>query len=716
MSEELNEELDGEDDIIEVLNMLSAAQEADKDQRELAREDEHFYYKEDGQWEPDVLQRFAGKPRYTFDKTTPIVDAIRGEILQSEFSIKLVAGVGKSSEENADLMMGIIRNIQNISGFKDITHQAATGALVTGQAGWRVTTAYVDEDSFDQDLMIELISNFNDRVWFDPAAERQDKSDANYCFVLQSLSCEDYEAMFPDAESYASVGDDISSNVYVNKPKVIIVGEYIYKKTKKKTLVMMDNGQVYEDTEDFKAIKDELEAAGVKEARRRVKDDIVICTRFFNGQDWLGDENETVFDFIPVIPVYGEYVISENKSVWHGKIRKLKDQQRVYNYARSRQIEEIALSPRAKWMVTGEQIEGFEEEFARMNTSVSPVQRYNHVDNQPPPFQAGGALPNPALDNACAAMSQDIIETGGVFAANLGNNPNAQSGVAIRQLQNKGDTSTVKYFNNLGIAITHTARILVKAIKKIYDTERQIRILSEDNSSEIKTINQQVFDQQSQRMITVNDLTQGQYDVICSYGAAFQNRQQESVAALIEIAQVDPSVIQLGKDILLKNTNAPSMDILSERARAQMLQQGIIPESQMTDEEKQAAQQKAQQAQQNAQQDPNVMAAQALVMEANAKMKGAENQAQKVQYDAQIQMAKVGIDQEKSQFDMMMEKLDKQTQILQAFFNGQKTQAETKKIMVDTAITGSQAIQNLEQQDREIAQTDAMIDNSMQQM
>jgi len=257
-------------------------------------------------------------------------------------------------------------------------------------------------------------------------------------------------------------------------------------------------------------------AAGVKEARRRVKDDIVVCTRFFSGQDWLGVSNETVFDYLPVIPVYGEYVISENKSVWHGKIRKLKDQQRVYNYARSRQIEEIALSPRAKWMVTGEQIEGFEEEFARMNTSVSPVQRYNHIDGQPPPFQAGGALPNPALDNAFAAMSQDIIETGGVFAANLGSNPNAQSGVAIRQLQNKGDTSTVKYFNNLGIAITHTAKILVKAIKKIYDTERQIRILSEDNSSEIKTINQQVFDQQSQRMITVNDLTQGQYDDICS--------------------------------------------------------------------------------------------------------------------------------------------------------------------------------------------------------
>jgi len=63
-----------------------------------------------------------------------------------------------------------------------------------------------------------------------------------------------------------------------------------------------------------------------------------------------------------------------------------------------------------------------------------------------------------------------------------------------------------------------------------------------------------------------------------------------------------------------------------------------------------------------------------------------------------------------------MEKLDKQAAIIQSFADVQKTQAETKKIMVDTAITGSQAIQNLEQQDREIAQTDQMIDNSVNQM
>ena len=704
------------DDITDVLNRLSSAQEADKDMRELAREDEHFYYKEGGQWESDVFQKMDGHPRYTFDKTTPIVDAIRGEILQSDFSIKVVPGVGEASEDNADVLMGLIRNIQNISGFKDITHASATGGLVTGQDGWRIVTQYVDEDSFDQDLMLEKVANFNDRVWFDPASEKQDRSDAEYCFVLQTLSCEEYEKRFPDAESYASVGNDVSHNVYSHKPKVIIVGEYLYKERKKKTLIMMDNGLVYEESEEFKSVLDELEGAGVKEKRRRVKEDVIVCSRFFNGSDWLDDSRETVFDWLPVIPVYGDFVISENKCVWHGKVRKLKDQQRVYNYARSRQIEEVALSPRAKWMVTPEQIEGYEKEFGAMNTSAAAFQRYNHEEGQPPPYQAGGALPNPALDAACAAMSQDIIETGGIFAANLGDNPNAQSGVAIRQLQNKGDTSSVKYFNNLGIAISHTGRILIKAIKKVYDTERQIRLMAEDGTAEIKQINEQIFDSQSMQTVTLNDLTIGQYDVVCSYGAAFQNRQQESVAALLELGAIDPSLIQMGKDILLKNTQAPGMDILADRARAQLLQQGLIPEDQLTDEEKQ----KIAQAQQNQQPSPEMVTAQAFAKEADAKLLTAQTNQQKAGAEAQLNAAKHGLEQEKTQFQQMMEKIQLISETVQGLANIQNVQADTAVKLREAsgidAIISAQGAQNIEQQNEEISKTDELIDKSINQV
>lgn len=707
---------EGDDDVSEIVAMLEKAQTADEDQREQARENEHFIYKADGMWEPNVVKMFSDAPRYTFDKTTPIIDSIAGEILQAEFAIKVIPGSGVSSKENAEIYTGLIRNIENISGFEDIVHSTAYGMLVSGQDGWRVVTEYIDEDSFDQDLKIEKLANFNDRVWFDPSSEKQDRSDAEWVIVLHKISHEEYERRFPDLEQCSSLDDNVTGTVYTHKPEdMVTIGEYIYKKRKKRELVEMSNGMVFDkESDEYKSIFDELAAAGVTEKRTRKRDDVIVCARFFDRDKWLSASKETVFDYIPVIPVYGSFIISENKQVWANgsKVSRLKDQQRVYNYVRSRQITEIALAPRAKWMVTPEQIEGFEGEFAKMNTSQAPFQRYNHEDGQPPPFRAGGAEMNPALDQAAAAMAQDIIETGGVFAANLGDNPNAQSGVAIKALQNKGDTGTIKYFRALEVAIAHTGRILIKAIKKVYDTERQIRILAEDGTSEIKTINQAVFDQQSGKMVTLNDLSQGQYDVVCSSGASFQNRQQETVQAIIEMGAYDPSIIQQGKDILLKNTNAPGMDILSERARDQLFKQGMIPQSQLTDEELQ----QAQAAQQNQQPDPNVIASQAMMAEAQAKMKSAEVQAAKVEYDAQIQMAKIGIDQEKTKFDMMMERLDKQAAMLQAFFDAQKTQAETKKIMVATAISGAQAVKNIEQQDREIAQTDAIIDKSINQL
>jgi Phage P22-like portal protein len=712
---------EGDEDVSEVVSMLEKAQSADADQREQARENEHFIYKADGMWEPSVVKMFSDAPRYTFDKTTTIIDSIAGEILQAEFAVKVIPGSGAASKENAELYTGLIRNIENISGFEDIVHATAYGMLVSGQDGWRVVTEYIDDDSFDQDLKIEKIANFNDRVWFDPASEKQDRSDAEWVIVLHQITHEEYERRFPDEDDQcASIGDAVTSQVYSHKPEdMVTIGEYIYKKRKKRELVEMSNGMVFDKgSDEYLSAADELAAAGVTEKRTRKRDDVVVCARFFDNDKWLSKSKETVFDYIPVIPVYGSFIISENKQVWvnGSKVSRLKDQQRVYNYVRSRQITEIALAPRAKWMVTPEQIEGFEGEFAKMNTSQAPFQRYNHEEGQPPPFRAGGAEMNPALDQAAAAMAQDIIETGGVFAANLGDNPNAQSGVAIKALQNKGDTGTVKYFRALEVAIAHTGRILIKAIKKVYDTERQIRILAEDGTSEIKTINQSVFDQQSGQMVTLNDLSQGQYDVVCSSGASFQNRQQETVQAIIEMGQYDPSIIQQGKDILLKNTNAPGMDVLSERARDQLFKQGMIPEAQLTDEERQ----QAQMAQQNQQPDPNMIASQAMMTDAQAKMVDAETKKSQADVNAQIQIAKLQNDKEKAQFDMMMEQLSKQAEVMQGLYSAQKTQAETLKLIREAmgvdAVMSQQGVQNYEQQNQEIAKADTIIDQSINQM
>ena len=716
MAREKTETEEMAQEVEEVLEQLKLAQEADSDIRDMAREGEHFVYKRDGQWEPEVVTRFSDMPRYTFDQATPIIDSICGEIEQMDFACRAIPAGGDADEKTAETMDGLFRHIENISDAKSIYRAAIRSAVVTGQAGWRLRTDYVNDESFDQDILIEQVPNFNDRVWFDPSSEKQDRSDAEWAIVLHAMPCEKYEEVFGEDYGYSSVGDGKTTTVYSKKPEQVIVGEYIYKKYSPVDLVLMSNGAVYPDDEDFKAISDELEKAGIKEIKRRERKDAIVCIRFFNGSQWLGEAKETPFSMIPVIPVYGDFLISENKVIWRGKIANIIDPCRVYNYVRSREIAEGALAPRAKYWMTPEQAAGHEQKLGSLNTNQDPVQFYNHVDGQMPPQQQGGAQINQGLEVIAQAMATDIQKSSSTFDANVGANPNVQSGVALKALQNKGDIGTVKYVKSLEIAIRQTAIVIAQAVKKVYDTPREQRIIKPDGSPDRVKLQDIAIDQQTGRQIILNDLTKGQYDFICTAGKGFQNKQQETIETMLSMGQYDPTILQVGKDVMLKSLNDPNMDILANRVRAQMVAQGQIPESELTDQEKAELQAKAQQQQQP---DPNMMAAQANMMLAQAELKKADNQAQKNQIDAQIAAAQLQGKQEVDKMTMMLKQMEQQSQALQAMFDMQKTQAETLKILREAmgvdAVISQGAGQIYEQQVGEISQTDQYIDQNLQQ-
>ena len=414
---------------------------------------------------------------------------------------------------------------------------------------------------------------------------------------------------------------------------------------------MMSSGQVLEDNEDFNTIKDELEAMGVTEVKRRTRMKDTVYVRKFDAQDWLGSKQKTVFSMIPVIPTYGNFRNVEDKTLYFGVVEKLYDPQRVLNYSLSREIEEGALAPRAKYWMTPKQASGHEDELSTMNTNTDPVQFFN-VDEASPgiPQQNGGAQINPGLSRVSEGMRTMIGQSAGLFASNMGDNPGLQSGVAIKQLQNKGDIGTIKYFKAQEIAIARTAKILVDAIPSVYDTQREVYLLNEDGSQESETLNQTIIDQQTGQPITLNDLSIGSYDVVCSSGASFQNRQQESNAALLEMAQIDPSLIQMSGDVMLKNVDAPGMDILAERKRQQLLTAGAIPAEQQTDEEQQMMAQQAQS--QGEQPDAMMVAAQAEMQKAQAMSDKNQLAMQKLQLDAQRNQQAAQLDAQKQQMAM----------------------------------------------------------------
>lgn len=636
-----------------VKNLLEEAQGAEKDQRQAARDAKLFVYKRDGQWDPYAWQKMEGRYRGTFDMCTPIIDNIAGEIEQSDFTLRVSPAGGEASEDIADIYDGLIRNIRNISNAEEVFNQAGRANAVCGFDAWEITQEYVDSDSFDQDLMIKRIPDAVNSVWFDTGSTKQDRSDAMWACVLTAIPTKEYEERFPEGTG-KSVSTDERNSAYWQKAEKVLIGRIVYKKPITRELVLMSDGSVY-DSEEFEPVKDELSQQGITEVRRRKREGHKVYSRLFDAGKWLTDEEETVFSHLPIIPVYGNFEVIENKVIYFGKIEKLYDQQRSLNYAMSRDIEDGALSPSPTIWMTREQAAG--HDYSRMNVDRAPVRLFN-VDPELPtyvPQLSGGPVPSTGLQTTIGNMQQMISNSANFFNAQQGNSNPTQSGVAGAQQIEQGNIGSIKWFKSLEIAICQTGKVLIDAIPKVYDATRQVRILEEDGTGKMVTLNDVVLDVTPEGVVPreLNDLSVGQYDVVCNVGPAFNNQQKEMAAAFLEMANVVPGLADIASDVWVKNQQAPGMDQIAERLRKIQFANGNIPESQWTDEEREEYQRQQElAAQQPPQEDPMMVAARAEEQKAQADLVQAQNEQMKMQGEFHLKQQ----DQEIQMFSLQLKR------------------------------------------------------------
>jgi hypothetical protein len=568
----------------ETITRLRDVQGTQRDMRQAVREAHYFVDKRDGQWEPEIITRMRGKPRYTDDRTNPIVNQIAGELKQADFSIKIRPAGGDATKQLAEIRNGIIRNIRNMSNADTIFSNAGRKVIKGGYAAWLIAHDYYDADSYDQDLQVEPLHDAHDRVWLDSGDLSDDGSDANWGVILHYITKEDYEDKF-DGAFPASIGTGALNSVYYYKPDSITIGHYYYIKEETSSLLLMSDGSVLKASEDVESILDELELKGITVEDSRETKSRVCYFRMFDANKWLGKEERTVFDCIPIVPVYGNFEVAEGKILYRGVVEKMMDMQRVHNYAVSRNVEEVALAPRKKIFMTKEQAEGHEKSISTMNTNMDPVQFYNAQGAVQQPYEIQSNAANSAVLALSESSDQAISRSAGLFAANMGDNTNLQSGIALETQIDRGNNGTSIYFDAMETAIRRTGVILNKAIPLVYDATRQVRLLKEDGTMEMAIMNNVVYDQDTRSDVTLNDLSSGKYDVVCDIGRAYKNRQQEAADMFLKASERDPSLMQVGGDIWLQNVNAVGFDKIAERLRGLAIQNGVIPKEQLTEDE-----------------------------------------------------------------------------------------------------------------------------------
>ena len=579
-----------DDDLIKIhetaLRRFQRVQDKERSQRRLAVEDLKFAQTEDGQWDDDAIEKRVNRPRYTINRVAGAIDQLDGDQRQNRTDIKIRPVSGGATEETAKTMTGLIRNIESQSKAKDSYDNGFNEVTNGGFGGWRVITAFSDDDPFDQDIFIEPILDATTSLWFDDSAKRYDRRDSGWAFLTVDMPTEEHEDRFPDKPAIAWPKDLHSLRLgngcdMWRKDNSIQVAEYWVKIPTIKTIGKLSDGRIIDLDEDGKAL-DELAREGVRLIKSKKLESHNVAMYLMDGGSILEGKQEWAGKFIPLIPMYGRQTHIEGKTYTRGLVRFAKDPARIYNYGTSTGIETTALSPKDPYWYTPKQVEGHKTVYENFNTKNSPFMPYNPDPDAPgPPVRSGAPAVNNALMAQINQASMDLYHVTGMQPPSFAANPELKSGKAIQAQERLGDRGSYIYTDNLEKSIDYTADILVDLIPRIYDTERQVRIMAQDGETELVTVNEEVLDQSGEKIL-VNDLTAGKYDTVTKTGPAFATQREESANQIIDLIGTSPTFEALALDLVAKDLPILESKELTKRVRKQMISQGVV---EPTDEE-----------------------------------------------------------------------------------------------------------------------------------
>jgi len=428
----------------------------------------------------------------------------------------------------------------------------------------------VSDDAFEQHILIERIREPLS-ITLDMNAERADFSDAEWMFYEYDLSKEEFKHKWPDQDlsDFATSG---AMPGWLDRDSVR-VAEYWFKERTKKTIYLLGDGTVTD-----RAIP------GLPVIRQREVESVKVRRATMAGWTFLDEPQDWPGTMFPFAIVTGEEYRIKNKTDYRGIVRNAIDAQRMYNYWRTMETENIALAPKTPFLVADDQIEGLEQEWNNLNTVPMPYVRYNANSQAPMPHQIQPPQIPTAYANASAVCVDEIKSTTGLFNASLGDGGTESSGRAILARQREGDTATFLWVDNLNRAIRYTGKILVELIPKIYDSERVVRVLGPDASNEQVAINRVVGDGMGGTTI-INDMSFGRYDVIVESGPSFATKRVEALNHMVEIARMNPAIMQVAGDLMVKAMDWEGAEEIAERLKLMLPPQILAAEKQGEDGE-----------------------------------------------------------------------------------------------------------------------------------
>jgi hypothetical protein len=532
---------------------FKAAVEAENKTRLSMLDDKKFLYID--HW-PDKIRRAReadDRPCLQIDRLKPQIKQVTNQQRAMRPAVQVSPVDSGADPDVAEVLQGLIRHIEINSDADDAYDQAGRDQVETGLGWIRIRTEYCDDESGNQDVLIDRVRNpFS--IYRDPSAQKRDCSDMKFAFEVSDLLPEEVEAQYGkkyavSAAEFSSIGDDAPNWMIGEKIRVAKYWEVTTAREPK-------------ELEGGKSITVE---------RRTVRCYVLTGLSVIESYDWPGK-------YIPLVPVLGEETDIEGEVTLSGITRGAKDPQRMLDYWKSATTETVALAPLAPFIVAEGQIEQYEQQWKQANRRRLPYLTYKPKtiggELAPPPQRQQAEPPIQAMMALTQAGENDLRAVTGFYDV-AERESREQSGRAILARQKQGEHGNSDYLDGLARAIRHVGRILIDLIPKIYDVPRVVRVLGLDSKPKTVMVHAdnapEADPTTGQPMLPPGvegayDVSVGKYDVVVKAGTA-QTQREDFIEFMGQLFQAQPALFQAFGDLFFENLDEPHAKQMAERAK-----------------------------------------------------------------------------------------------------------------------------------------------------
>jgi hypothetical protein len=456
---------------------------------------------------------------------------------------------------------------QDKSGAESIYDQAFTQLLGSSKSFMEVVPEYISPESLSQQLRIDFIPN-NLGVHIDDSYRRPNYTDMMWAIIETTMSKKEYENKY-SAFNFTSF--DSSQNSII-KDEITLARYYKIHEIPKKTLLLSDGQMFIEGFADSYKIKSLLEKEYNGYKIWQVIDDRQSFDRqleyyICNGSEIIEERKDLLGKYIPIIPCEGRIIWDRGKRYVNSFIRPSKESARLLSYARSTEVEIIALQPLATWIGAEGQFSENDFQWSTINSKKWPYVEYKtrDVDGNPVPEPKQISYNGPAnqLTGLIQSYYTDIDKTTGVYDDSLMGGPSQlRSGIAIDLKQSQGNLNNFDFIDGfITRSLTYLGIVLNDLIPHYYTDQRIVKLIADDGKSEEVQLNSSAE----------NDITEGEYEVSVKIGSATTSQRKEQNDLIMSLVDKFPAMQNMLPEIL-KN-----LDSIKDKERMIKIANATLP-------------------------------------------------------------------------------------------------------------------------------------------